>query len=268
MKKKKWLSIAMIGLLTAGVLAACGAGEGTSNSSSSSDEKNTKVLKMGTSADYPPFEYIDTAKGDSEPVGFDIDLAKAIGKELGYEVKVVDMEFGSLIPSLQSKKVDLVLAGMTPTEERKKNVDFSDVYYEAKNVLVSKKEAPVDNIEALNGKTVGVQTASIQEDEAKTLSKEVDIKIESRDRIPQLIQEMKSNRIDVAIIEDTVAKGYVEKDDTLQLAETGREESNKGSAIAFPKDSKLTEEFNRVLNEMKENGELEELVIKWFDSKE
>ncbi|MDW8518396.1 transporter substrate-binding domain-containing protein [Priestia flexa] len=266
MKMKKWLSVTVIGLLTAGALAACGAGEGASNGGGGSED--AKVLKMGTSADYPPFEYIDTAKGDSEPVGFDIDLAKAIGKELGYEVQVVDMEFGSLIPSLQSKKVDFVLAGMTPTEERKKNIDFSDVYYEAKNVLVSKKDEPINSIEELNGKTVGVQTASIQEDEAKTLSEEVDIKIESRDRIPQLIQEMKSNRIDVAIIEDTVAKGYVAKDDTLQLVETGREDSNKGSAIAFPKGSKLTDEFNKELQEMKESGELEELIVKWFDSKE
>lgn len=102
MKMKKWLSVTVIGLLTAGALAACGAGEGASNGGGGSED--AKVLKMGTSADYPPFEYIDTAKGDSEPVGFDIDLAKAIGKELGYEVQVVDMEFGSLIPSLQSKK--------------------------------------------------------------------------------------------------------------------------------------------------------------------
>lgn len=79
---------------------------------------------------------------------------------------------------------------------------------------------------------------------------------------------MKSNRIDVAIIEDTVAKGYVAKDDTLQLVETGREDSNKGSAIAFPKGSKLTDEFNKELQEMKESGELEELIVKWFDSKE
>lgn len=75
---------------------------------------------MGTSADYPPFEYIDTAKGDSEAIGFDVDLAKAIGKKLGYDVQVKDMEFGGLIPALQSNKVDLVLAGMTPTEKRKR----------------------------------------------------------------------------------------------------------------------------------------------------
>ena len=266
MKLKKWLSVTAIGLLTAGVLAACGAGEGTSNGGASSDDKDKKVLVMGTSADYPPFEYIDTAKGDSEAIGFDVDLAKTIGKKLGYDVQVKDMEFGGLIPALQSNKVDLVLAGMTPTEKRKKNVDFSDVYYEAKNMIVSKKDAPIKNAEELKGKTVGVQTSSIQADEAKEIAKEVDgVNVTTRDRIPELIQEMKSNRIDAAIIEDTVAKGYVNKDKSLQMSDTGRPDSSKGSAIAFPKDSKLTNDFNRELKKMKEKGELDKLIVKWFD---
>ena len=76
---------------------------------------------------------------------------------------------------------------------------------------------------------------------------------------------MKSNLIDAAIIEDTVAKGYVNKDKSLQMSETGRSDSNKGSAIAFPKDSKLTNDFNRELKKMKENGELDKLIVKWFD---
>ena len=73
---------------------------------------------MGTSADYKPYEYVDASKSD-EIIGFDVDVAKYIGKELGYEVKVKDMDFGGLLASLSSGKVDFVMAGMTPTAERK-----------------------------------------------------------------------------------------------------------------------------------------------------
>ncbi|WHZ56451.1 transporter substrate-binding domain-containing protein [Metabacillus hrfriensis] len=247
----------MISILVIGVLAACG-----SSDNGSGEEK--KVLKMATSADYPPFEYIDTAKG-SDIIGFDVDLAKAIGKELGYEIKVEDMDFTGLIPALQAKKADMVLAGMTPTEERKKSVDFSDVYYTAKHMIISQKGSGIKSVEDLEGKTVGVQLSSIQEGKAEEIAKEVNIKVENRNRIPELIQEMKSGRFDAAIIEDTVAKGYFEKDKELEgiTIEDGETEE-AGSAIAFPKDSKYTEEFNRVLQEMKENGELEKLVVKWF----
>jgi polar amino acid transport system substrate-binding protein len=247
----------MISILVIGVLAACG-----SSDNGSGEEK--KVLKMATSADYPPFEYIDTAKG-SDIIGFDVDLAKAIGKELGYEIKVEDMDFTGLIPALQAKKADMVLAGMTPTEERKKSVDFSDVYYTAKHMIISKKGSGIKSVEDLEGKTVGVQLSSIQEGKAEEIAKEVNIKVENRNRIPELIQEMKSGRFDAAIIEDTVAKGYFEKDKELEgiTIEDGETEE-AGSAIAFPKDSKYTEEFNKVLQEMKENGELEKLVVKWF----
>ncbi|MGM0921786.1 MAG: transporter substrate-binding domain-containing protein [Bacillota bacterium] len=247
----------MISILVIGVLAACGASD-----NGSGEEK--KVLKMATSADYPPFEYIDTAKG-SDIIGFDVDLAKAIGKELGYEIKVEDMDFTGLIPALQANKADIVLAGMTPTEERKKSVDFSDVYYTAKHMIISKKGSGIKSVEDLEGKTVGVQLSSIQEGKAEEIAKEVNIKVENRNRIPELIQEMKSGRFDAAIIEDTVAKGYFEKDKELEgiTIEDGETEE-AGSAIAFPKDSKYTEEFNKVLQEMKENGELEKLVVKWF----
>lgn len=257
----KKLLLVLISMLVIGVLAACGSSE-----NGTGGEK--KVLKMATSADYPPFEYIDTAKG-SDIIGFDVDLAKAIGKELGYEIKVEDMDFTGLIPALQANKADLVLAGMTPTADRKESVDFSDVYYTAKHMIVAKKGSGIESIEDLEGKTVGVQLASIQEGKAEEISKEVNIKVENRNRIPELIQEMKSGRFDAAIIEDTVAKGYFENDKELEgfTIEDGNTEE-AGSAIAFPKDSKHTEEFNKVLQEMKENGELEKIVVKWFGGEE
>jgi arginine/lysine/histidine transporter system substrate-binding protein len=263
---KKWFSLIVISMFVIGMLAACGTSGDSSNGSAGEggETEEKKVLTMGTSADYPPFEYIDTAKSD-DIIGFDVDLAKAIAKELGYEVKVQDIDFNGLIPAIQAGKVDFVLAGMTPTEERKKNVDFSDIYYTARHMIVTPKDSGIKAVEDLKGKTVGVQVGSIQEDKAEELKKTVDFKIENRNRIPELVQEMKSGRFDAAIIEDTVAKGFFEKEKDLtgfEIPDASADEA--GSAIAFPKDSKLTEDFNRVLNEMKENGELEKLIVKWF----
>jgi polar amino acid transport system substrate-binding protein len=263
----KKISLFIISFLVVGLLAACGTSTEEGNketTGSGSDDK--KVLKMATSADYPPFEYIDTAKG-SEIIGFDIDLANALAEKTGYELEVQDMDFNSLIPALQAKQVDMVLAGMTPTPERAENVDFTDVYYTANHMIVSLKDKEVKSIEELKGKTIGVQLGSIQEEKATEISEQVELKIENRNKISDLIQELKSGRIDAAIIEDLVANGYFEKDPDL-AGFTLNEEEEAGSAIAFQKGSTVTKEFNDALNEMKENGELEELVIKWFGDEE
>jgi arginine/lysine/histidine transporter system substrate-binding protein len=259
---KKSLSIVIILLI--GLLTACGTSNKESDSSNGSEGNDKKVLVMGTSADYPPFEYIDTAKGE-EIIGFDVDIANAIADKLGYEIQIKDMEFSGLISAIENGQVDFVLSGMTPTEERKKSVDFSDVYYTAHHMIVSGKGSGIKSLEDLNGKTIGVQLGSIQEEKATEIGESVEMKIENRNRIPELIQEIIAGRFDAAIIEDTVANGYFKKNSDLEgfTIEDGAAEE-AGSAIAFPKGSELTTDFNKALNEMIENGELEELVVKWF----
>jgi arginine/lysine/histidine transporter system substrate-binding protein len=255
---KKTLIVLLTMIMAVGVLAACGTGD---NANEKSGDK--KVLVMATSADYPPFEYVETQKSD-EIIGFDVDLAKAIAGKLGYEVEIKDMDFGGLVQSLKSGQADFVLAGMTPTEKRKKNVDFSDIYYTAQHMIVSKKDSGIDTIEDLKGKTIGVQLGSIQEGKAQEINKQVPLKIENRNRIPDLIQEIKSGRFDAAIIEDTVAAGYFEKETDFTGFTLSDDPEEAGSAIAFPKNSDLTEKFNKELKNMKENGELQELIVKWF----
>lgn len=142
---KKLLSISFALILIVSMFSAC------SNGEEKDTGKNKKVLVMGTSADYKPYEYVEASKSD-EIIGFDVDVAKYIGKELGYEVKVKDMDFGGLLASLSSGKVDFVMAGMTPTAERKNNVDFTDIYFVAKNMVVSKKDSNIKSVEDLKGK--------------------------------------------------------------------------------------------------------------------
>ena len=257
--KRNWL-VALVGMMIAIALVACGS---SNESSESNGDSNSKTLVMGTSADYPPFEYIDSAKGE-DIIGFDVDIANYIADELGYQVEIKDMDFSGLITALSSERVDFVLAGMTPTEERKENVDFSEIYYTANHMIVSSADEKISTPEELEGAKVGVQLGSIQEDKANEIKDSgVKMEIVTLNRIPELIQELKSGRYDAIIIEDTVANGYLKSNEDL-TGENLPNTEEAGSAVAFPKDSKLREDFDTVIKEMKESGKLDELIEKWF----
>ncbi len=268
MKRRK-LILALT--LTASIAAIAASGcsnpeSSTSETSTPTEDSDAKTLVMATSADYPPYEFYETAKGEGKPIGFDIDIATYITKELGYELEVKDMDFNGIIPALQSERADFAMSGMTPTEERKQSVDFSSIYYDAKNTIVTIEGSAYKSYKELAGKKVGVQLGTTQAEEAKTKAEEVGgITIEPRNKISDLIQEVKAGRIDAAIIEDTVAKGYIKTNPDLVFTEIEESGELSGSAIAFPKDSELVDKFEAVLQEMKENGELEKLVQKWFE---
>lgn len=228
-------------------------------------QNSGRKLTMVTSADYPPYEFRKTGGGaGGEIVGFDVDIAKYITRELGYELEIKDTDFSGIIPALQSGRADFAMAGMTPTAERRKNVDFSDIYYEAKNTIVTKKGANLTTLESLSGKRVGVQLGSTQEKFAKEKVKGA--KIVALNKTGDLIQEIKANRIDGAIIEDTIAKGFVANNPTLEFNTVPSSAEEAGSAIAFPKGSPLVQPFNNILQRMKQTGEIDALVKKWFEN--
>ncbi|MBR8837200.1 MAG: ABC transporter permease subunit [Stigonema ocellatum SAG 48.90 = DSM 106950] len=238
------------------------AGLGNSLQAASSVGKDT--LTMVTSPDYPPYEYYDTQGGERNIVGFDIDIANAIAQQLGFKLKVMESDFNGLIPALQGNRADFVMAGMTPTEQRKKNVDFSITYYEAKDTIVAPKGSNIKKPQDLSGKKVGVQLGTIQEQNAKKIAQKVaGIQLKQLNKVPEVIQEIKSQRIDAAIVEDTVAKGFAQANPELEFNIIPKQEV-AGSAIAFPKSSPLVEPFNKVLQKLKDKGELEKLVTKWF----
>lgn len=257
MKRLKFLFTAFLtALLTITLVTACNSSAPTAGGDAG------RTLTMATSADYPPYEFIDTSSGSQEIVGFDVDIAKYITSKLGYGLKIDNIDFNALIPTLQSKRADFVMAGMTPTEERKQNVDFSQIYYEAKNAIVSKSGSGLTSAASLSGKTLGVQLGSIQEQAAKEFQ---GANVKALNRINEMIQELKAGRIDAILMEDTVAKGYMAANPDLEMNVLPNE-GEAGSAIAFPKGSELLGQFDPVISEMKSNGELEKLILKWFGS--
>ncbi|HEY9762195.1 MAG TPA: transporter substrate-binding domain-containing protein [Trichocoleus sp.] len=265
MKRRRFIATALVSAtLTGGIITACNQSGSETAAGGGSGGQGGKKLVMATSADYPPYEFVDTSKGSEDIVGFDVDIARAVAEKLGYELEISNMDFNGLIPALQAGRADLVMAGMTPTEDRKKNVDFSDIYYVAKQTIMSPKATGISDIKGLDGKKVGVQLGSIQEKRARELKEEGStMEIVPLNRINEIVQELKAGRIDAAIIEDTVAKGFLEANSDLQATPIP-EEGPAGSAIAFPKGSELVDEFNTALAEMKASGQIEELVKKWF----
>ncbi|MFK5709586.1 transporter substrate-binding domain-containing protein [Lysinibacillus boronitolerans] len=264
MKNKLFI---MMLVLVIGVLAACGTKDNNANNTgSTTDTEGKQVLKVGTSADYAPFEYVDAAKGE-EIIGFDIDLIKLVGEKIGVDMQVQDMDFNSLVPALQAGKIDVVISGMTPNPEREKVVDFSDKYNETEQVILVKKDSGIKKEADLAGKKIGVQTASIQENLGNEIAKKVDVAVEGRTRIPEIVQDMMSKRLDAGILEGGVAKGYVKTNDQLEAFPV-EEQPEDFKAIAVPKGSDLKDKINQALKELAEEGKIQELEEKWLEKVE
>ena len=163
---KKILALSAVALMVAGGLAGCGTKENTAYNKI----KSEKTLTMGTSADFAPFEF-PVVKNDKKTYnGFDIMVANQIAKDMGVKLKVQNMQFSSLIGELQNNKVQMVMAGMTATKERRKAVDFSKPYYtESESLLVRKSDANKYTTQAsTKGASFGAQQGSIQENVGKS----------------------------------------------------------------------------------------------------
>ncbi len=249
--------LALLALLVLLVLAACGSSE--EGGSYSEGGEDSKKLVMGTSADFPPFESVDSS---GEIVGFDIDLAKAIGEELGYEIEVRDMKFDGLIGALQSDRIDFVMSGMSATDERKENVDFSTEYHRSGEMFLSLKDAGISSIEDLDGKTLGVQLGTIQEQGARKIQEEYGFEIKPIDSSSIMVQELLSNRVDAIYIDKAVGLGYQAEQDLAGFDDPTS--ASPGMAAAFPKGSELVEEVNKALAALEESGKIQELKDKWL----
>lgn len=248
---KKGLIVMIIWIMSVLVMIGC-----TGDASSEKGEK--PVLKIGTSADFKPFEYFDE---EGNITGFDIDLAHLVAEELGYELEIEDMNFDGLIGALQANRVDMVLAGMSATEEREKNVDFSIEYHRSGEMFLMKNDTEVRSLAELQGKIVGVQLGTIQEEGADQLSEEYDFTVKKIDSANVLIQELLTGRIDVAYMDKEVASGFMEEHDLSGFDDPTT--ASPGMAIAFPKGSELKDEVDRVLRQFMEDGTLKELKEKW-----
>jgi polar amino acid transport system substrate-binding protein len=223
--------------------------------------KNAGKIVVGTSADYPPYEFHLLNSKEEEIVGLDIDIAKVIAEKLGVKLEIKDITFSKLINTLDSEEVDIVIAGLTPTEKRKKVVDFSEVYYQAiQNMLIRVEDTEkITCIADLRGKKVGTQKGSIQEDIAR--SKISGAEFIEKETINELITHLKNGDIDAIIVEKPVAESYVLRNKSLINIECKAEEDVLGSAIAVKKgNSALLNKINEILQDLKKEHKIIEFV--------
>ena len=223
-------------------------------------EKKDAVV-MGTNAAFPPFEFIGGESGD-EVVGFDIEIAKEIAKDLGKELEVEDMEFDTLLTALNADKIDFVIAGMTINPKRAESVNFSQPYYEATQaVIVKKGQTAINVIDDLKDKKMSVQLGTTGNDMASKYTSEA--KISAFNTGFEAVMELKNSKVDCLIIDQQPALSFVNKNDDLEILSFDFEPEYYG--IAIKKDNEeLLESVNKTLNRLKTSGKYDELLSKYM----
>lgn len=220
-------------------------------------KQHDNTLKIGVSADYPPFEYVHEGK----IIGLDIDLIKEIATRLNRNIEIVEMDFAGLMLSVQSGKVDAVISNISVNEERKKIVDFSVPYYTGSIAAISLENMNISNSDHLAGKTVGVQLGSTMHEFIESHKHAQTMKIVTLHKMPALLQELKLGRVDVVLLDETQVKQVERK--MPEISAMIFSEAASEYAIAFKKDSSLANEFNAVINELIKEGFVERLRERW-----
>ena len=226
--------------------------------------KERGFIVLGTSADYAPYEFHALINGKDEIIGFDIDIAREIAKDLGVNLKIKDMSFDGLLNALNSDQVDMVISGMTPTKERAEAIDFSNIYYKAKQTLVIRNEdiSKYNSIDSLKGKKIAAQKSSIQEKIVKeNFSESILVPLT---KVPNVILELKNKNVDAAIIETPVAEGYIKNHPDLAASTLDLSfiEVDGGSAIAIKKGNKaLVNEVNKVIKRLIDTNLIDEFIF-------
>lgn len=252
-------------LFALATLGACG----SSNTTAQGQEKDqlaaikkSGVLKVATSADYAPFEFHTMVDGKDKIVGSDIDLAKAIAKELGVKAEVSDMNFNTVLVSLKEGKADLAISAISATDERKQQFDFTDNYYNPPQVvIINKKNKEIyRNANDLKDKNVGAQKGSIQEELVKTQLKGA--KLVTIDKVPNMIVEVNQGSLAATVVEKTIAESYIAQNPDLMIADISLEPApDEAFAIALPKESsQLQKELNQIIKKLNDEGKIEEFI--------
>lgn len=249
---KKIMTLVLVGMMGLSVLTAC---------SSKEDSGAKKTLVMGTNAAFPPFEEV---KGN-EVVGFDPDIAKLIAEDMGVELVIEDMEFASLINAVNTGKIDFIAAGMTATEERAKQVDFSQSYFKSKQVIiVNEGAANIAGPEDLVGKKVGVQLGTTGD---LFVTGTEGLEVVQFDKGAMAVMDLKNGKIDAVIIDEEPAKLIAESQEGVQLIEAPFIEEEY--AIAVKKgNEELLNQINKVLKAIETDGTYDKLYESYFGKTE
>ncbi|MBQ1291931.1 MAG: basic amino acid ABC transporter substrate-binding protein [Lachnospiraceae bacterium] len=217
------------------------------------------VLTMATNAYFPPYEYYE---GDAI-VGIDAEIAAAVAEKLGLELKIEDMEFDSIITAVTAGKADMGLAGMTVTEERKQNVNFSDSYATGIQAVVVPEDSDIASVDDLEGKKIGVQLGTTGDIYCSGDYGEENV--EKFNKGNDAIMALVTGKVDAVVIDNEPAKSYVAANEGLKILETEYAVEDYAACIA-KENTALLDAINGALAELKADGTLEQIVGKYISA--
>ena len=273
----KKFSIAMLSMVLAGSLLLSGCGGNTDTqqnedsntdaaATDSTDTADGGVLRMGTNATFPPYEFTDE---NGEVAGIDAEIAAAVAEKLGMELDITDMAFESLIPALQAGTIDIVLAGMTVDPERADQVNFTDSYATGVQVVIVPENSDIAPVEQedgslavdLTGKTIGVQTGTTGDLYCTDDYGQENVK--QFDNGPLAVAALVNGQIDCVVIDQEPAKNYVAANEGLKILDTAY--ANEDYPAAISKDNtELLEQVNAAMQELKDDGTLQSIIDKYI----
>ncbi len=263
---KKILSLVVVAILALS-LVACGNAEPAPQGgagSAAGEGAGEKTLIMATNAAFPPYEFYD---GDVM-VGIDVEMAQAVADKLGMKLQIEDMDFGSIITAVQSGKVDIGVAGMTVTEDRLKNVDFTESYATGIQVVIVTEDSDIASIDDLEGKMIGVQestTGHIYCADTPENGGYGEENVTAYTTGANAVEALKTGKVDCVVIDNEPAKAFVAANEGLKILET--EFAIEDYAIAVSKDNAdLTAAINGALAELKADGTLDGIIAKYISA--
>lgn len=241
-------------------IAACGSDEGPSSGGEGSGEGGSegKTYTVGIDTTYPPFEFEE----NGEYKGIDIDLINAIAENQGFEIEFSPMDFGGIIPAMQAGQLDIAIAGMSITDERKEVVDFSDPYFDAGlSLVVQADNNEITSLEDLEGKTIAVKSGTTGAQFARDNEEEYGYEIAQFEDSPSMFQEVSNGNAD-ALIEDYPVIAYAIAESGLDLKTVGDRLTGDqyGIAVLKGENQEVLEKINAGLQELRDNGKYDEIL--------
>ncbi len=256
---KKWLICLAGALVLSLALAGCGGGK-QPEVPTGGNEPPKVALKVGTEAAYAPFEYEE----NGQITGFDADLIRAVAQAIGMEAQLTHVEWDGLFPALDVGTVDVVISAMTITDERLLEVDFSDPYFEARQIIAVKQGAAITGMKDLVGKKVGVQSNTTGHYAVEKLPGMKDKDIIKFPTTPDALYNLGSGAVAAVVADEPVVLNFIKHNPEMKLATVTDEFEKEYYGIALKKGNPLVQKINEGLAKVVESGEYDRIYNKYF----
>ncbi|MBP5265877.1 MAG: transporter substrate-binding domain-containing protein [Lachnospiraceae bacterium] len=261
MKKGKKILSTLLILASMSVLVGCGTSSDGAAAAATTGDGTGATLVMATNAAFPPYEYVE----NGEYVGIDVEISQKIADELGMELEIKDVEFGSIVAGVQSGKYDMGMAGMTVTEDRKKSVNFSNTYATAVQSIIVPSGSAIASVDDLSSEIkIGVQQDTTGDIYASDEYGDAVVRYKNG---ADAVQALVSGKVDCVIIDNEPAKSFVSANEGLTILDSAYAEEEY--AICVSKDNEaLLNDINGALAKLQEDGTIDAIVSKYIPAED